>query len=138
VSPGPTGSAQQRPRQGSTDGEEFVLRILIKNIVHDLHGINQPDCTARTPFQGSQRLRLMPTAGKALVGATRRSSLPNGHLPAGIRPGVELNDVEIIQAQIFETYVHVLLNVFGREAIVEGKLRPAGQTRFLGGIFVAT
>jgi len=56
----------------------------------------------------------------------------------GIFPSYGLNQVDALQAQILETGVYVLLNVIGREAVIESKLAAAGPLEILGGILVAT
>ena len=53
-------------------------------------------------------------------------------LNPGIFPSVELNQVDAFQAQILETGVYVLLNVIGREAVIESEFAAAGPLEIFG------
>ena len=43
-------------------GKQLVLGVLIEDVVDDLHAVDEPGRSAFSPFVGSHRLRLTPTA----------------------------------------------------------------------------
>ena len=101
-------------------GKEFVFGILVKDVVDDLHGVNE------TGFYGADPVFRFPAILADANGSdfSGRAEFFDGGLRAGIiepsiHPRVVLNEVERFEAEIFEALIDVLEDILRRVAIIE-------------------
>ncbi len=113
--------------------KQLVLRVLIEDVVDDLHGIDQ---TTTHGLDAVLRLPAIETEADSL-----KQSLPAQLvellIPAVVRepaivPRVQLHEIEAIEARVLQTCMDELLDVIGRVSVVHCELRAGGPLRVLG------
>src|SRR5262249_25583094 len=114
-------------------GEKFVFGILIEDVVDDLNGINEAglhgaDSVPWFPAVHADADSMDFTAGAKLLDGADGALV----IEPFVFPGVVLNQVEGLDADIAQAFVHVFENVFWWIGNVESELalrRPAAVLR---------
>jgi len=74
---------------------------------------------------------LMPVAFTRPSRLSPSSALQDGRHPASCPPGVELDQVYRIQAEVLQAFVHIFKDMVWRKAVIQAKFSPAGPFEIL-------
>src|ERR1043166_6477949 len=130
----------------ATSGEKFVLRILVEDVVDDLNGVNEAGLYGANAVPWFPAVHAYPDGLDLAAGAKRLDGADGAVvLEPFIFPGVVLDQIQGIHADVAQTLVHIFEDVFRRVGNVERKfaLRGpaaifgrnfAGDVKFFGGI----
>src|SRR5262249_1732031 len=119
--------------QLATEREQLVFRRLIKDVVDDLHSINQA-CPQR--LQGVPWLPAVDadadSAHQPLMLQLLHRPLPTLVVSPSVLPDVEKDEVHLRLPQIRQTLLHILADMFGRKCLVQDITAARGPAEILG------
>src|SRR5215472_3439731 len=113
-------------------GEKLVLWVLVENVVNDLNGIDDAgphgaNAVGRLPAIEAEAEGANLAAGAQFFDRSGNALI----VEPNVLPGVQLNEIERFDAEIFEALIDVLEDVVGRVAVVERIVGAGGPAAVL-------
>src|SRR5207245_7022857 len=114
-------------------GKKFVFGILVENVVDDLDGVNESGAHGTDAVGGFPAIEA-EAKGAYFAGSFKFFDGAKDSIVFEPRvfPGVKLDEIEYVHANVFEALVHVLEDVAGRIRVVERVFGASGPAAVLG------
>src|SRR5262249_52303398 len=108
-------------------GGEFVFGVLFEDVVDDLDGVDKAGGNGACAVGGLPTIEAeTESADPAAAAKFFGSALDLPILHPGVVPGVKLDEVERLDANIFKALVNILEDVVRRIRVIERVFRPSG------------